>query len=276
METIDRLPDRFARAGLALEVSPRPLVDPRQLARTTGLDEIVQLDIARAPRSRSEVFRLFRGHFENRVEVLGTDAALRQLVLLIHEPRRRFELLVSRYASFGPDVRVLRSDARGKLIERTTDERKRHYLLGLDERHLFIAELARGASSVHSARESLRATEVPASMKTRAGKVIRQGEWFFLPLDVDEAQNVEALARSTPIRFKAGIAHTAQIGRGGRPHVADEIFVARLHPDAEPRAYVRGAIKHPDHKTVKFRAWTRVVPNRERAFERSPGFLWVD
>src|SRR5689334_11560454 len=88
---------RFAEARLPLEIASSPLVS----RRASGTAEIVQLDIARAGdrRRRGERFRAWLGHADNRVEVQGVDRSLAQLVLLVHEPRRSFELEVSRFAA---------------------------------------------------------------------------------------------------------------------------------------------------------------------------------
>jgi hypothetical protein len=38
---------------------------------------------------------------------------------------------------------------------------------------------------------------------------------------------------------------------------------------------VRGAIRHPDHKTVRFSQWTNTVANTE-AFDQPEGVKWID
>jgi len=62
--------------------------------------------------------------------------------------------------------------------------------------------------------------------------------------------------------------------------VADEVFVApglRERPGpALPRAYVRGAVRHPDHRTVFFHSWRLVVPNLEALEQPVEGIAWVD
>lgn len=78
------------------------------------------------------------------------------------------------------------------------------------------------------------------------------------------------------VQRNIGIAQAARLNRAGRPHVADEVVV--LTPDGRedrPRIYVRGAVRHPDHKTVEFFWFRRTVPNRER-FAQPAGVFWID
>jgi len=115
----------------------------------------------------------------------------------------------------------------------------------------------------------------------------RQGEWFFLPVPgfhVDES----LVLRNEPIRR----------GNGGKPHWVEfcyrtggeTVYVCPSHPDgvtarvyqqilADPRAkglalgwqsmrrnarvYVRGRVRHADHKTIVLRGWHRVLMNTE-------------
>ncbi len=270
MDSRTSLVRRFELARLDLDVLRAPIGRPGR-----GVDEIVQLDIATS-RGAAQHFRIFPGARENRIEVLGADAPHRQLVLFVDEPRRAFEVTVSRRVAIAPGTRVLATTPKTRTIEQFTDARKRHFLCGMDEQHLFIAELPYGVSSTHAARESLRAPEVPPSLRLRGEEVIRQGEWFFLPLRVREMGGVGLAETNGRIRRNSGSEQAAGIPRAGRPHVASEVLVVPTpNAPSTPSLFVRGAIRHPDHRTVVFREFRRAVPNRER-FARPVGVLWVD
>lgn len=276
MNAVRFLPRQFNAAGLALDLVDVPLAPQR--TRGDGVDHIVQMDIARPPRHPSERFQIYPGAKDNRVEVLGVDRPHQQLVLFVHEPARAFTVRVPKRSWRTPGERVVRETATERWVEHTTDARKRHFLFGMDEQHYFMAELPHGVSSVHGARESLRAPEVPPNLRSRDGRVVRQGEWFFLPMKAHDLVEVEAASARNGARTDIGIAQAARLARAGRPHVADEVVVLPgLSPDAAatPRIFVRGSIRHPDHKTITFREWRRVVPNRER-FEQREGVLWID
>jgi len=269
MDSFLGLPRKFSKARLDLELLATPLAG----RAIRGTDDIVQIDIATRNKS-AQRFRLYPGAAENRIEVLGADAPRRQLVLFIDEPRRRFEVSVRKNVPLAPATRVLRETATARVVEQFTTGRKRHFLCGMDEQHLFIAELPEGASSTHGAREALRNPGVPSSLKLRGEAIVRQGEWFFVPLSTAERALVEALAARGGVVRQSGIAQAAHIPRAGRPHVADEI-VLRSWERGLPDVFVRGEIRHPDHQTVILREFRRALPNRER-FDRPEGVFWVD
>jgi len=262
------LTTHFAKARLPLELVERPFV------RGAGMADIVQLDVARPDRdSQRERFRLFTGAAGNRVEVEGVDAHRSQLVLMVHEPRRRFENFISnwQWRQKTPPPNVVRADKRGWFTEAFTVDRKRHFLMGMDEQHLFVAQLPRGTSTVQGAHQLLKSDEVRQAERGAFEKTVRQGEWFFVWLHHRELVEVEAEAVKfrARLRLDVGIAEAAGIRRLGRPHVADEVLVLGS------RVYVRGRVRHPDHATVEFRPWRRAIANTE-AFEQPEGVGFVD
>ncbi len=263
------LPRKFAKAGLDLELLREPLAR----VRSSGESEIVQIDIL-TRHKKAQCFRMFPGSQENRIEVLGREPARRQLVLFIDEPPRLFEVALDKRRHPVPAARIVRETAKSFITEQFTTGRKRHFLCGMDEQHLFIAELPEGASSTHEARESLRNPSVPSSLTVRGEKIVRQGEWFFVPLTTAEQARVVTIAAARGPLRNIGIAQAAKMPRAGRPHVADEILVEHS-ARGEACVYVRGAIRHPDHQTVTFREFRRAYPNRER-FDRPEGVYWVD
>lgn len=262
---------RFQEARLDLVLLDEPIARGRSAASTR---DIVQIDIDK-PRGR-ERFRIYPGAADNRVEVLGVDRPHQQLVLFVEEAARRFTTRVPRSTKPPRGARVVAEDATSRTIEQVTSAEKRHFLCGMDEQHLFIAQLPHGASSVHAARDALRAPEVPPAFVNRRHDVVRQGEWFFLSAKSAEVAEVEAALARGRVQRRVGIAEAARIARAGRPHVADEVVV--LPPEgssATPRIYVRGDVKHPDHRTVYFPTFRRTVPNRERSSQPA-GVYWID
>ncbi|HEY1954362.1 MAG TPA: hypothetical protein VGH28_02090 [Polyangiaceae bacterium] len=249
---MDLLESRFAAAKLACAVTAQPI----ERARAGESVDVVQIDIARV--RKLEEFRVWRGAAGNRVEVTAIDRALRQLVLLVWEPERAFHVTVARNFAPQPRGKIVSEDKYRRVIEQFTVSRRRHFLCGMDESHLFIAQLPRPVPTVADARRALRPTEIAPETK-------RQGEWFFVePTAEDLAEIDRAL-----VRERMGIAAGGGLVRAGRQHVAAEFCTAR------GRIFVRGAIRHPDHRTVRFRHWMRAVPNTE-AFEQPAGVRWVD
>ncbi len=243
----------------------------------TGNADIFGMDIQRklARDWRTEYFRIWPGHAENRIEVLGTDARLRQLVLLVHEPERTFEMRVGKFGWRADDPRIVRADGkRHWIVREQTPDSKRHYLCGVDERQLFIAELPRGVSTVRDAHRVLKADEVVLAEGKR--RVKRQGEWFFLELTPEEERRLEA-ELPTAIVWRR-----RPIGIGGHPHTADEIVrlpgvaLEHGHPVRREDVFVRGRVRHVDHKTVVFTSWRKVVRNTEPNAGKMAGIAWID
>lgn len=307
---------RFAEAGLTLVIAKRGFV--ASVGREQR-DAIVQIDIQRTVNGsrRHEWFRIFPGADENRIEGLGIDKKFGQIVLLVHEPVREFTEVVSGFALRNVDFtkpdwmedaarrfQVRARDIRptiekgGKVTQievvRRTPNRKRHFLCGLDERQLFIAQLPRSVSTVREAHACLKTTTVSFA-EGQGIKAARQGEWFFLEATAEETARIEegveknllVIEHAVPIGpFTDGSAR----GRGkrvrqfrGNPHTVDELVVLPGTPvtgGAWPvrgrEVFIRGRVRHVDHATVKFSGWRKVIRNAESNQGQALGVGWVD
>ena len=181
------------------------------------------------------------------------------------------------------------------------DGREKHkFLCGHDERHWFVAavpESAGGVGSVTAAKEALKPTDVKR-LQNRLGvkskdrnrrknaAFVRQGEWFFVP-GAGLAVNELLVLRDEPLSR----------GAGSKPHRAEfcyrtggeVVYVCRRHPQGvsparyntivsrnpkalswgwvtmrrNPAVYVKGRIRHADHKTVVLHDWHQVLMNTE-------------
>lgn len=270
----ESLARRFAEADLRAEVNERrPAAELRGRLRSA---DIFVMTIA--GRGREEYFRLWRGAPGNRVEAEGLDRRFRQLVLLVHEPERTFveQRPRPRGAFDRAALKVVGEDERFVWIERRTDARKRHFLVGRDERQLFICQLPRAVTTVRDAHRVLRA---PGADPAR-GAVRRQGEWFFLEPAAAELAALEAALGA----LRTVVRRRVPIGRGGHPHVADELVVLPPAPEARgavpPVVLVRGRVRHVDHDTLRLKDWAKVVRNAEPVAQdglaRMDGVSWVD
>lgn len=242
----------FDRAGLRLELPRLPIVRINP--------DIFQMDI-RQDRGR-EWFRLWHGHEVNQVGVSDSDRNRRQVVLMVREEGRTFTQRLSKRrwtrAAIQPllaanRARLLRETANDWVVDRGASASLRRFLCGRDESRLFIAEFA-GGTTVRDAHQRLKPAAVRESERSRAGAVMRQGEWFFIPLTPVEARFLEQELETRPWVLR----RREPLGPGGRPHVADEAL--RLEWN---RLYARGAVRHPDHKTQVLGEWRRVHHNAE-------------
>jgi hypothetical protein len=252
----------FESARLRLELPVRPLVSFNP--------DIFQMDIRKL--RGGESFRLWKGHESNSVRVTDTDRGRRQLVLLVQEPPRAFEQEVAKKGGVPPaqfhGLRILKESETRWVFERWTASALRRYLCGMDERHLFIAEFA-GGTTVRDAHRLLKPEAVRDADRSAPGRTLRQGEWFFVAPSTAERRLVELRLSESPF-----LVHRREsLGGNGRPHVADEVL--RLAPD---RVYARGALRHPDHKTLILDGWRRVHRNAELhgSAAGANGIFWID
>jgi hypothetical protein len=200
-----------------------------------------------------------------------------------------------------PEVAVLdvRPADRHLLLMVREGGEKHKFLCGHDERHWFVAAVPESApvGTVVQAKEALKPAEVRTAQARRglgaeAGNrrknqaFRRQGEWFFLPAP-DMLVNERFVLRNEPL----------QRGNGGKPHWVDfcyrtggdQVYVCSRFPNgvtevdyrrliaANPAAkmwgwrsmqrnagvYVRGHVRHADHRTIVLHGWHRVLMNTE-------------
>jgi hypothetical protein len=228
-------------------------------------------------------------------------AASGVISLDIREDRDGEFFEVARRPGVDPDVAVLDvqpADRHLLLIVRDGGE-KQKFLCGHDERHWFVAAVPESApvGTVRQAKEALKPADVQVAQgvqglraearnRRKNAAYRRQGEWFFLPVPgfaVDEG----LVLRNEPLRR----------GNGGKPHWCEScyrtggetVYVCVRHPNgvgekeyrsiltANPRAkgwgwrtmrrnpgvYVRGKVRHADHKTIVLHGWHRVLMNTE-------------
>lgn len=248
---------QFARAGLPIKIVPRARDVNRQIRPDAA---IFAMDILRSP----ERFVMHAPDDAN-VSLVNIDRDLRQAVLVVKEPARRF---------------AVREWDRHKHREvtrwQTSPAEKRHILVGMDECHLFAAPLPQPVSTVRHAHEIL-APQAIRERRARGGKVMRQGEWFFVP--VTDAETLAMIARRAAL---TGVLAKARLGNGtrrGRPHVADQkIVIPNKDPKRLGREFARGCIRHPDHHVRELVGWHEVIANTEspNAVGTVAGMNWID
>ncbi len=244
MSMIESLVRGFERANVPLKLTDTPFVH--------GVDSnrIVQMDVRR-DRGEGEKVLLFPGT-SNELRVTGTDSRYRQLVLRVREAERKFT-----EQRWDEKHRIFRT------VERRTTPALRRFLVGMDESHLFVAQLTTKAESVAEAHLGLR----PAVLGERPEK-FRQGEWFFVPISPSEH---EIVGKTSHRFFEQGARIGDHLTRRGRPHTVDQRV--RIEVDGVLAELVRGRVRHPDHATLELPAWMRVFVNTE---DRSVGASWVD
>lgn len=253
MDNLEPLKANLARAGIPARVSHRSFV-----AGVTG--RIVQMDILKNNRSEELRISVPDGD-EAEVKVLGIDKKLNQAVVMVHEPAKEFVQRIY-------DQKI--GDYRD--IVRKTPEEKRRFLVGMDECHLFIAQLSGGATSVRQAHDQLRPRNVPGGKAAKKRKIKRQGEWFFTPATDAEIEQIDDHIRQNGVEKNVRIGPRGRWMRG-RPHNVTESVVVNVRRrmdgardmtfQAVPVEFVRGRIVHPDHHALHLDGWHKVDMNTE-------------
>ncbi|HSS79414.1 MAG TPA: hypothetical protein VLV54_22015 [Thermoanaerobaculia bacterium] len=274
----DLLKKSFSQGCLGLKLLGGP-IEPRS-------PSIFQMDIHQSPRF-GEYFRIWPGARDTEIEVLSFDGSLRQLMLRVKEARRRFLQVVQKApwlrqaeveerarASGGRIVSETRYDFR---LELWTPAEERRFLCGMDDLHLFVAQVQEG-DTVAQAHKSLKPRSVREAETLWPGRIQRQGEWFFLPLSADEAERLAAHLGAWPRSMK----HRRPVGPGGRPHVADGVVTIDRRIKTRHRewrhleVYAQGTVIHPDHRDLHLDGWRKVVRNREVGATVDKRLWWID
>ena len=274
----DLLKKSFSRGSLGFKLLGGP-IDSRS-------PSIFQMDIHQSPRF-GEYFRIWPGARDNEIEALSLDEDRRQLVLRVKEPRRRFLQVVRKSpwtrqaeveerarASGGRILSETRHDWR---LELWTPIEERRFLCGMDDLHLFVAQVQEG-ETVAQAHESLKPRAVRELEVLWPGHILRQGEWFFLPLSADEAERLAAQLGAWPRSLK----YRHPVGPGRRPHVADGVVTierrvkTRYREQRLPEVYAQGTVIHPDHRDLHLDGWRKVVRNCEVNTPVDKRVWWID
>jgi hypothetical protein len=260
---------KFGRIGARLKVADRP-------TRRSRTSNVISLDV--------QIDR--KGEF---FEIVRPPGAAAEVAILDVQPADRHLLL---------------------LVRDGNDKSK--FLCGHDERHWFVAGIPETApvGTVRQAKEALKPVEVHSAqarqrLKAKArnrrknSAYVRQGEWFFLPA-VDLALDQKLLLRNEPLSR----------GNGGKPHWAEfcyrtggeTVYVCPRHPNGvaqrqykvilagnpkakswgwrtmqrNPRVYVKGRIRHPDHATITLPDWHRVLMNTEAQSKAMRNVAFLD
>jgi hypothetical protein len=230
-----------------------------------------------------------------RLKIQGLDTRQRGRVRIDVDTDRRGEFFDVRCQDgLMPEVLDVQPAVRHLVLMVRDGSAKNKYLLGHDERHWFAAAIPdSNVRDVKTAMASLKPLEIEGRT------TIRQGEWFFVP-DASFDIGTGAICRNEPLSR----------GRGSKPHICEELsrrggtvvmiswdnpvgitlteyekLIAanekarhmswrRMVRDAE--VYVRGKVRHPDHKTVYLFGWHRVYMNRERFARHAPQVAFLD
>ena len=208
-----------------------------------------------------------------------------------------------------PEIRHLLLMAKIPSAKPGLPDEKHKYLLGHDERDWFVAAVpeTESVSSVRTAMEALKPAVVQAeqvrkrvksgaSNRRRNSAFSRQGEWFFIArpdLEVDE----RLVLRNEALRRGRSRPHIAEFlyRTGGTMAYVNHAFpngisangYAKLGAEQrrqgmfrpmtrDPLVFVKGRVRHADHRTITLPCWHQVVPNTEAQAAAMRGLAFLD
>lgn len=149
----------------------------------------------------------------------------------------------------------------------------KHFLFDIDRREVehkifnpFLVELPRTCGTIKDAYASLMPKEVSQAIKAKK-KVLRQGEWFFIPSKVSKAmltRNKVFGVKTDPTKeYWRRETLKLQAGTRNRPNYAQTGFVENK------TAFVTGTVIHlgREHADLVLKGWYKALPNT--AFDKS-------
>lgn len=204
-----------------------------------------------------------------------------------------------------------RPNLRHLLLMSRENSQKHKFLCGHDERHWFVAAVPEraAASNVQTAFEALKPRDVKYELDRRGVRrkkrnrrrndaFVRQGEWFFVPAEGISFSSL-LIFRNEPLRRGAGKPHTCEelVRTGG-----EVVYVSSTHPNGmtelqyrkalnrrpalrnvqwsvqrrNPGVFVRGRVRHADHKTIVLDGWHRVIMNTETESQAMRHVAFID
>ncbi len=252
----------FDRARVPAKIEKEPL---SSMTLSVNNNDIFQMTIdTRGKNGRKrEYFRIYYGHPENDIRVIDTDSKNQQVILLVNEPEREYR------------ARIWDGKKHDwKYVTRKNSGFLRKYLMGMDESHLFIAELPKNLGVVNKIKDAHKVLKPDAVLENEkdTNRIKRQGEWFFIPATPAEIMIIEDNSNLIEKKMQLGI----NSWRGKNSHIADLLINIRGDQFATEK------ISHIEHKTLKLHGWFRVVRNNEARSSAISGnqifngVKWVD
>lgn len=231
------------------------------------------------------------------------------LALDVRQDRHGEYFLISRAQASTTELVVLDVQPRDRhllLLSRSPAEKHR-FLLGHDERHWFVAGIPESTpvSRVRDAKQALKPDVVQSSERGIRTKYrdrrsnaarIRQGEWFFVPAPDVRVEPLLVL-QNEPLARGGGKPHvcvelyrfggeTVYVSPGAPNGLTDEQYQALSEGERSrwnwrvmrrnPKVYVRGRVRHPDHKTVTLDGWHEVLSNTENLSHAMRNVAFLD
>ncbi len=216
----------FNKANLSIKIEGNPISGGSAL----NVKDVFQFSIHT---KNKEYFRMYKGAEDNLIQVLDIDKNNRQVLFQVKELEREYQVYNQR---------------EDRYISQKTPNDLRKYLAGMDESHLFISRLPNNLGIINKVKDAHRILK-PNNINKKKSTSKRQGEWFFIPVTTEEDSLIE--------HSKILIRKKYILRSSGKPHIAEHGVKIK------DKIFVKGKIKHIDHKTLVLHNWYRVELNQE-------------
>ena len=262
---------------------------------------IFQMDVDERNDTRRQVFRLHRG--QATVRLVAKDTKHAQVVFQVQEPSQVFETWLENKKGLTAEELLPKvknqnyaymswketpeggstGTAWKKAVptryygEKRTPGEKRWFLFGKDEGHYFIAQLPEQVESVKEAHDVLLPEAVRNLTPAQRRKVLRQGEFFFVPVTDGEVLNyVSQLlgneSTDTSSITRQNVTLDDQFDKTSSDEHEVEQMIANPD-DYGQRCFVKGKVEHPRHTTLNLEQWHEVFINAEINDADGMGFV---
>lgn len=136
------------------------------------------------------------------------------------------------------------------MVTATVPKSEQYFLVGFDEQHMFVSCLPKKATTVAQAHDVL----IPPEVK-RAKGVIRQGEFFLVPLNEREQKSLDKSLRKSLMGLTD---YEVEV------HESDHIATVSVNQTWRGKDYqvITGVMYNNRHFTV-LNGWYKVIPNLE-------------
>lgn len=170
------------------------------------------------------------------IKVIHSTEDLRRSVSVGSKGFKDFEKTVPQGATYSEYVAWNESKPNQKSYHRAgsmlIEYKGTNYICGMDDDSYFVSKLSNHPKSVEGAFKSLKPKRVNNYEKESGKQAKRQGEWFFIPVDM-EADNMKH-NYALPLQTK-----------GGNKHIIEH------YEESNGKHYCKGLVGHEDHQELE-------------------------
>lgn len=156
-------------------------------------------------------------------------------------------------------------------VTRTSPESREYFLIGFDEDHMFISNIPKAAKTIKQAIKNI----TPPGLLTKNGElkagVLRQGEFFFVPLNATEMKQLTSLSNKDALHHyshneEANFERSSfTIALEKEDDTSDHYYTNNIQDVFDTKLnFITGIVLNARHKPLVLNGWYKVVNNLEK------------